>query len=494
MDFPIILNPGMGPPLWKQLSCSLREAIEHGRLSPGDALPPTRHLAHLLGVSRDTVVRSYEELKAQGYVEAITGSGTFVRRRPVARVSGDSNENGRSTAWRQAESFRLSQQAAALANLKLGEATSADQPALNFGAAPADLLPVRLWREILARHSNLRDPLRLDYSADVFGYRPLREAIASYLRRSKGLDCQADEIVVFTDSQHAHDLIARLVINPGDLVVMEDPGYGAARKLFQCYGATVCPIPVDEEGLVTSELESVRGHCKLIYVTPSHQDPTGAAMSMVRRKALLEWANRHGAVIIEDAFDSDYRYASQPMPALMKLDATGSVLYVYSFWKTLFPISTVGCIVLPPALASLFERSKLLTQRNFPIVEHYALTDFIAEGHLERHIRKTRAIYARRRQALIFALSRRLKSAVQFAKESAGLHALVRFDLKRDDETILRCASEAALPLASTQPYYVRQSRTGEFLVAFAALPESQCEEVVDRFVELLTLSDISRT
>jgi GntR family transcriptional regulator/MocR family aminotransferase len=339
----------------------------------------------------------------------------------------------------------------------------------------------------------LQNPLRLDYAAHVFGHRPLREAIASYLRRSKGLECQADQIVVFADSQHAHDLIARLFLNPGDVVVMENPGYGAARKLFQCYRATVCPIPVDAEGLVTNELESVRGRCKLIYVTPSHHDPTGAAMPMVRRRALLEWANRHGAVIVEDAFDSDYRYASEPMPPLMQMDASGSVLYVYSFWKILFPISTVGCLVLPPALTSVFERSKLLTQRNFPIVEHYALTDFISEGHLERHIRKTRTIYAKRRQTLIFALSRGLKTAVRFGKESAGLHALVRFNLNLDDETILRCASEAALPLASTKPYYAGRPGAGEFLLAFAALPESQCDEIVDRFVELLISLDGSK-
>lgn len=486
MDFPINLNPELDIPLWKQLSEALCQAIESGRLSPGEPLPPTRHLAQLLNVSRDTVVRSYEELIGQGYLEATPGSGTFVRHRPSAGLSAarpeDESPAGHARAWLT----RLSAYGIKVMQFRHSGAESGDQPDLNFGAAPPDLLPSTKWRELLARRCNLQESARLLYEADSFGCRSLREALASYLRRSKAINCTSDQIALFSDSQHGLDMLARLLLNPGDVAVVEDPCYGGAREVFRAYGARLHPIPVDEQGLVTSELEGIEERPKLIYVTPSHQDPTGVVMSLERRQQLLAWARRRDVVIVEDAFDSDYRYGSEPMPALKGLDDTAAVLYLYSFWKILYPLSTAGCLVLPHAVTSVFEQAKLRTHRNFPVVEHYALADFIVEGHLERHIRKTRSIYTKRRQALMFALSRLFHTAVSYLKESAGLHLLVRFSLGIDDHTILKCAREAGLPLVSTSAYYLDEPVSGEFLIPFAIIPEEGSAELVGRFAQLL--------
>ncbi len=480
MDFPITLDLSSKVTLWKQLSAALTEAILTGRLRPGENLPPTRALAQLLSVSRDTVVRAYDELTTQGYVEGSTRAGTRVRNSIMNARAAEAKTQIESRMRATDQVEQLSRYAERLIKIEPAGATSFDQPALNFGAPPAEHLPGKQWREILARHAVLQDTTRLVYDSELFGHRPLREAIASFLRRSKALNCTSDQIVVFSDSQQAFDLIARILLNEGDQVVLENPGYGGARENLMSHGAVIHPISIDEHGMVTDELASVPQPCKLVHATPAHHDPTGVVMSLERRQKLLQWARQAGAFIIEDAFDSDFRYGSQPMPALQSLDQTDSVIYLYSFWKVLYPITTAGCMVLPPPLVDVFARAKVLIKRNFPIVEHYVLTEYINEGHLERHIRKMRAIYERRRQKLIYALAQNFRTAVTYYKESAGLHLLVRFNHDVTDGAIVESAARAGLPIASTRPYYVENPVAGEFLSPFASISEDQIEQKVE--------------
>jgi len=487
MDFPITLDPSSKTPLWKQLSGALAEAILQGRLRPGDNLLPSRVLGQMLGISRDTVVRAYDELATQGYVEGSTRAGTKVRHAPLLDFK--PTDGRRLSEVRPAlvsHPTPLSRYAERLVQIQSAGATSFDQPELNFGGPPAEHLPARQWREILTRQAVLQDTTKLAYDSELFGHRPLREAIAAYLRRSKAINCSSDQVVVFSDSQHALDLIARILLNEGDRVVVENPGYGGARENLMSHGAVLHPVAIDEHGLITEQLSAVAGPCKLVHVTPAHHDPTGVVMSLERRQKLLQWAKQAGAYIIEDAFDSDFRYGSQPVPPLQVLDDTGSVIYLYSFWKVLYPICSGGCMILPPHLVDVFARAKVLVKRNFPAIEHYVLADFISEGYLERHIRKVRGVYERRRQKLIYALAQNFKTGVSYHKESAGLHLLVRFNIGASDSEIKESAILAGLPMVGTGPYYVGESRPGEFLIPFASIREDDIEQIVQHLADSL--------
>jgi len=486
MNFPITLDPATGVPIWKQLFTSLREAILSGRLQPGETMPSTRRLSQSLRISRDTVVRCYEDLSAQGYITTIRGGATVVAQLPSPGPATASITA--SPAPKSEKNIELSHFARRMMDLELSRTCTADSQNI-MSAAPLDLLPSRLWREIFARHCSIQDVRTLTQDEEALGSLHLRESIASYLRRSKALRCDADQIIVFADSQHPLDFLVRVLLNPGDTVAVETPGYRGARDNLLSHGVTLQGIPIDEDGLVVGELSSISGKCKLAYVTPSHHDPTGVVMSMSRRRQLLSWASRNGAWIVEDAFDSDYCYGSQPLPALQGMDESESVIYIYSFWKTLFPLSMIACLVVPRSLAAMFHKAKLIIQRNYPVAEYYTLADFLAEGHLERHIRKSRDIYAKRRQALLFALTQHFKSAVTYYKESAGLHAMIRLDVGVSEEEILGCAAESGLPMMSTKSYYLSDPLPGEFLIPFAWLKEEFTARAVERLAQLLGIN-----
>jgi GntR family transcriptional regulator/MocR family aminotransferase len=251
-------------------------------------------------------------------------------------------------------------------------------------------------------------------------------------------------------------------------------------------GAQMVPIDVDESGMRIEDLKRSEVSCKFVYVAPTYHDPTGAAMSLERRKQLLQWARQSNSLVVEDAFDSDYRYFGQPLPSLQSLDENGDVLYIYSMWKTLYPLSAVGVLVVPYRLISLFERVKLLAERQLPALEHLALTDFITEGHLERHMKRVRAVYTKRRQALIHALSLQFRSSVKIPKQSAALHLMLRLQSDLPTEQIMASARESNLPLVSTELYYVENPRSDEFLVAFASLDEGEIDGNVARWAKSL--------
>jgi len=486
MDFPVVLDSKSKTPVFLQVARALRERILSGQLKPGSRLPSTREMGETLGISRATVVKSYDDLLSQGLIEATPGGRTCVSRR-LRTGAGEDPARRRATPIAHADlDGRISAESRQMMDLTLSYATSADRPELNYGSPPLDMLPARQWKEVLLEHCRAQSPAAFDYSPDPFGYPALRESIAGYLSRAKALNCAAEQIVVFPGSQQALNYTCRLLIDQGDAVVVENPGYTGARDNFLARGARLVPVDVDEDGLTVSALYELDRPPKLVYVTPGHHDPSGAIMSLARRRQLVDWASRHDVTIVEDAWDGDYRYVSPSLPALQGLDTNGRVIYIYSFWKVLYPLSAVGCLVLPPPLVPLFERARLLAERQFPMLEHYALNDFIAEGHLERHIKKTRAVYARRRQALISALSRNFRAAVTIPKQSAGLHLTVRFAAELQGSDIAYLAGQAGLPLTATAQYYLHSSRAGEFLIPFALLPEHDIGAAVDRLADLL--------
>ena len=492
-DFTETLGPDFAPgleldrhsdqPLHKQLFLSLRRRINSLELMPGQLMPSTRQLAEKLAVSRTTVVRAYDDLLGQGYIKAVDGIGTFVSERPA--INKVVRYEGQTPA-----SIRLSQYARRLLQMKDTLLSSADHPALNYGAAPLEQLPIRQWRQILLKYCREHNPTKHDYAVEPLGFLPLRQALASYLQRSRALTCEASEVAVFTGSLDALKLLSKLLIDAGDTVIVENPGFNFARKHFESMQANVHAIPVDSDGIRVDLLVNAPTRAKLIYVTPSHHDPTGAMMPLERRKQLLAWAEKNDTIIIEDDYDSEYRYIGSPVPALHALATRGNVIYVSSFWKTLHPLVDSSYMVVPNSLAPVVAHAINMRETNassaLPLLEQYALTDFIHNGHLERYIRKTNPVYLKRWHAAIAALTKYLRKEVSIARESAAMHLLVRFIADWSDEDIVECAARAGFALVSMASYYQDEAPGGEFLVPFAHLSEAEIDSSIGEFSQLL--------
>lgn len=473
MDFPIELDLQSTIPIFIQLSQSLKECIITGALKPGAPLPPSRDLAESLGISRGTVIKAYDDLIAQGYLDAITGSGTFVSKR--VQVEQALQERLRGTPSAALESS-LSKDAKRLMQLNFSHGISGYMEELNYGAPPDDMLPLAQWKECLAKQSRLQQPHHFDCTPETLGHYRLRSEIANYLGRAKGLKCEAEQVVVFNGSQQALNHIAGALIDPGETVVVENPGYGGARDNFLMRDARVVPIDVDRDGLCVDHLDVIGEPVKLVYTSPSHHDPTGAIMSLERRKQLVQWASKKNAILLEDGWDSDYVYAPPAIPSLQSLDNENRVIYLYTFWKLMYPLITIGCAVVPRSLVPVLDRVKFMSERQFPVLEHHAMADFIASGSLERHIKKTKRIYEKRRRALVESLFGAFKTDVEIPKQSASLHICVRFKQSLLDGDLLEAAAQARLPMVSTAPYYVERAVAGEFLIPFAGMSENEIE------------------
>jgi GntR family transcriptional regulator/MocR family aminotransferase len=281
-----------------------------------------------------------------------------------------------------------------------------------------DLFPLELWAQVTARRLR-RASTRLLLGCEPMGYGPLRQAVADYLNASRGVKCGPAQVAIVSGVQEALDLVARLFLNPGDRVAMEDPGYPGAANVFAALGAKISGLPVDDEGLVL-RAAGLRGS-RLVYVTPAHQFPLGTTMSLPRRLALLEWARTSAALIFEDDYDGEYRYSTRPVPALQGLDRNGLVLFAGSFGKVLFPSLRLGYLVVPPDLVKHFEAVKSVTSRHPPLVEQAVLCDFITEGHFGRHLRRMRQVYAERLSALLDGARERLTGLLEISSVEAGL-------------------------------------------------------------------------
>lgn len=483
MDLSLTLDNAAPTPLYRQLYEALRQAILSGRLAPGDRLPATRDLAHALAVSRTTVTVAYDQLLAEGYLVARTGAGTFVSSDlPDASLMPAAPEPAAQPAR---PPLPLSAYGRRLASA--GPLRGASLPAAvtfgHYGRPALDAFPVDTWRRLLLRHARAgRAPL--GYADDAQGHAPLREALAAHLQRSRAVRCTPDQIVIVGGSQQGLDLIARLLVDLGDGVALEEPGYLGARHAFQAAGARLIPVPVDDAGLLVDRLPA---GVKLVHVTPSHQFPTGVVLSLPRRLALLEWARTQGALIIEDDYDSEFRYGDRPIPSLQGLDTAGVVLYVGTFSKILFPALRLGYMVVPPDWAPLFSRAKFLADRQAPLLEQLALTDFIVEGHLERHLRRMRVLYEGRRRCLLQALREHLGDRVTVLGDHAGLHVTLRLRTPLDGEAIAERAAAFGVGVATTRACYLERPEEAELVLGYAHLDEVRIEAGVRRLAEALT-------
>ncbi len=489
MDLAITLDSNASVPLHRQLYEELRRAILSGRLPPRQRIPSTRTLAKSLGISRTTVTQSYEQLLSEGYIQTIVGSGTFV----CAQLPDEllhSTPTG-STQKITRPQIKLSKYAASLHQSDVRGVpviTEPDAPiSFRYGRPAFEQFPMKLWCKLLSRHCRSNSDW-LDYTTDPLGHRPLREAIARYLARSRAVQCAPNQVMITNGTQQALYLVMRLLLDPGDAIALEDPGYLSARQIFLTQGAKLLPVAVDKSGLVVKQLVKYSSESiKLVYVTPSHQFPTGAILSLPRRLELLSWAQQTGALIIEDDYDSEYRYGAQPIPALQGLERSDSVLYIGTFSKVLFPSLRIGYLVLPQSLVSLFTRAKWLNDRHLPLLEQYVLADFIEEGHLERHLRQMRKLYEQRRQVLVQALNAHMGKRATILGEKAGIHLMVQLHTNLEDEQIVHRAAQVGVGMMSAQPHYLKAFRTGEFIFGYSELTEQQLQEGIRRLAKVVS-------
>jgi GntR family transcriptional regulator / MocR family aminotransferase len=461
------LDHAAATPLFRQLYAHLKEAILAGALGAGARLPPTRQLGRLLSVSRQTVLAAYEQLMAEGYLRATVGQGTFVSDSlPAAGARGVAP-----ASLLRPLSARGQALAGAMASVRFHQgplrAFRASMPGL-------DLFPFELWRRLEARRWR-RPGFELGYS-DPAGHAPLRELLCAYLRASRGVDCAPEQIVITAGSQQALFLLAQLLLAPGDGVWVESPGYQGACAPLVAANARICTVPVGAEGMDVAYAARHYPDARMVFATPSHQLPLGVTMSLARRLELLNWAGAAGAWIVEDDYDSEYRYTGPPLASLQSLDRSGCVIYVGTLSKVLFPGMRLGYVVAPPALAGPLARARAVLDRHNPIMPQLVLADFMAGGHFARHIRRTRDAYAERRAALLDALAEKLGGELETGPSDAGLDICTHFLRGHDEAQVVRAALEQGIDVRPLS-YYANPAavpacaaRPG-LLLGFSAIP-----------------------
>ncbi|NTF86586.1 PLP-dependent aminotransferase family protein [Agrobacterium rhizogenes] len=463
----------------------LKAQIANGIYASGSPMPSTRLLAAELGVARSTVTIAYEQLLSEGFIESRQGARTRVAMlRPVESLP----ECAASTA---ATERRLSAYGERLQVLSHPPPHNPSKLIVDFryGDLAASDFPTLLWkRAVDDTIRRRRDRLAYD---DPRGSLALRTALQAYLWRARGIRCELGQLIIVNGSQQGLDLCTRLLVDPGDAVVIEDPCYAMARNVFAAIGATVVSVPADHEGLRTDLLQAI--DARLAYVTPSHQFPLGGVMPIGRRNALLAWSRQCGAYVIEDDYDGEYRYDIAPVPPLQTLGGAGNVIYLGTLSKTLSPTLRLGYMVVPQELAEVFAAAKRLTDRHSPQLEQEAAAMLIATGAYERHVRRTRRRNAARRATLLAALRAKLGDRLTIVGADAGLHVIVWCNTisANEESQLIERARQARIGLYPVTPTYAaadapyRPDRAG-FIIGYASLDEHQIERGVDVLATVL--------
>jgi GntR family transcriptional regulator/MocR family aminotransferase len=482
----VFVKLGSGQPLGQQIYQAFRRAILCGEMAPAARLPSTRALGLELGVSRNVVLLAYEQLLAEGYAEGRAGSGTYVAGALPETPRAPRSHRGPRAA-RAARPGRLSRYGRRLAEIPPASPTAYSPEHrlphdFRYGVPSTEDFPHGIWRGIVSRRMRAGSLGAMAYGP-AEGHAPLRQALAAYLRRARGVVCEPDQIIIVNGSQQALDLASRVLLDPGDHVVIEDPQYQGARRVFAAAGALAVPVSVDADGLDVARIPSRGADARLAYVTPSHQFPTGVVMSLARRLALLEWAERAGAYIAEDDYDSEYRYEGRPIEAVQGLDSAGRVIYMGTFSKVLFPALRLGYLVLPPPLVEPFIAAKWLTDRHTATLEQEVLAEFVADGHFERHLRRARTRNAFRRSALLESLAEHLGDRVEVMGANAGVHLVVwlRDIPPRALERVIAESAEAGVGVYPVAPYYVEPPRRAGLILGYASLTEREIRTGIGR-------------
>ncbi len=461
------VNRSSAVPLHRQVYDGLRQAILEGRLRPGERIPSSRALAAELAVSRLPVLTAFEQLLHEGYLVGRVGSGTFVSNAlpddllfSPARPENPPSRRKRTTAFDPPAPHRHEY---SLAPFRVS------LPAL-------DRFPHDTWARLVARHAHGLPHAAMAYG-DPAGLRALRSAIAAHLRAARAVRCEAEQILVVSGSQAALRLAAAVLLSRGDRIAMEEPGYPGARATFAAGGARVIPVPVDDEGMSVSALWKRGARIRAAYVTPSHQYPLGMSMTAGRRFALLDWAVRRNAWILEDDYDSEYRYVSRPLGALQGIDGHDRVIYIGTFSKVLFPALRIGYLVMPPALRQQFIEAREAFDLFPPTLYQPVLAEFLRAGHFARHLRRMRGVYRDRRDALLTGLARYCGNRLTVSNADAGLHVAALLPPGIDDTAVVRRMAERGLTATALSTCYAQPARKSGLLLGFGGASE---EELLD--------------
>ncbi|MCA9999832.1 MAG: PLP-dependent aminotransferase family protein, partial [Anaerolineales bacterium] len=429
---------------------------------------------------RVTVLQAYEQLEVDGFVEGRTGAGTYVAHNlPV---------NGRRCPLEpRPEPFQpaLSRWGTRLTN-SLSHLPRRYPTEIDFtpGRVRATGFPYDLWRRTVGRVLNNGDEL-LTHSGAAAGYRPLREAIANHLMRQRGVQCRPEQVVIVSGVQQAVDILARLLLQSGDEVLVETPGSRAVYRLLQTHGAHLSPLLVGDAGFSVSTIQT-ESQARLALVTPAHQFPHGGGLPLPQRLALLAWAKRQQAVIIEDDTDGDLRYGERPLTALQGLDDNGHVVYLGDLSRLMFPALGLGYVVLPLSLKRPFVHAKRLLHGNIPLPNQIALADFMREGHFETHLRQLRRIYQERWETLTTALDKEIGNKICFSRAAAGTHLLVYLPTGVNEKELVRETAVCGVGIAPGTPYHLQRPVAPSILLSFSGLTQAEIEEGVRRLAKIL--------
>lgn len=465
-------------PLFRQVYLGLREAILSGNFHSGEKLPSTRDLAEQLGVSRTVALLAYDQLLAEGFAAGRAGSGTYVScgvgtarpARPEGAVKLRLSHFGSaaSAAWSQVD-FPARRRPALVYDFA-------------YGRSDLQTFPFEMWRRILLRCARQAPAADLDYGPAA-GNVTLRKAICAHLRRSRAVACDPSQVIVVNGSQQALDLIARVLIQPGDPVVIENPSYQGTREVLRAAGARLLPVAVDREGLNPAKLPP---RARLAFVTPSHQFPTGAILPLSRRLALLRWGKQNNAVLVEDDYDGEFRYEGQPLESLQGLDREGRVIYIGTFSRTIFSALRIGYLIAPQPLVPAFTAAKWLCDRHTATLEQETLAEFILSGMYERYLRRVRRRNTARRQALLEAVRTHLGDRVEITGEGAGAH-IVLWPLRRAaEETVVARAAALGVGVYGISPYFLKKPSQPGILLGYSRLREREIREGIRRLSQVL--------
>lgn len=461
------------------LYAALKAAVMERRLPAGTRIPSTRTVAQSFGIARGTVVKVFELLAAEGLVRSETGSGTW-----VAPLREAGKPVGARPSATPAETGRLSRRSAALLQFRfVAPARTIDTTLFPFYPA-LDLFPFTAWQQIASRRMRSLDAATMQNQPPL-GYLPLREAIADYLRVSRGISCTAERVAVVSGVQQALDIVARLVADPGDTALVEDPCYPGAAAVLTAAGLRLMPLAVDAQGLPLPKVRRGTARTRLAFVTPAHQAPLGMIMSAQRRIDLLAWAGRSDAVIFEDDYDSEFRYSGWPVPALAASEHGSRVITFGSFTKTLYPSLRIGYVVLPEWLVEPFAGALSVTSRYAEPTLQQILFDFIVQGHYARHIQRMRGRYAERRQLLTRELEEKLSSFIQPDAAGEGL-ATIAWLTRLSATRVCRVGLDHHIALVPLSRYVVKYSRPEALVLGFANASPATLPSTLDRLKRTL--------
>ncbi|HEV2400070.1 MAG TPA: PLP-dependent aminotransferase family protein [Candidatus Sulfotelmatobacter sp.] len=471
----IHVDRSLTEPLHRQIYNAFRSAIVDGRLRPGQRVPSTRILATEIAVSRFPVLNAYAQLLAEGYLEARVGAGTVVSDSLPEQLTTSAPAGAKKPSPRRGTrhvSLRCSQ-------LPRREFLPwfAHLGAFRVGQVAMDQFPLQIWSALVARHSRSLN-IKSAHYGDLMGHESLRRAIANYLKTSRSVRCEPDQVLIVNGSQQALEITTRVLLNPGDRVWVENPSYHLAREVFTLNGCDLVPVPVDIEGLNVPAGIQRCGKARAAFVTPSHQFPLGVTLSASRRLQLIDWAQHAGAWIIEDDYDSEYRYESLPIASLQGLDPNSRVIYIGTFSKVLFPSLRLGYIVVPPDLIDRFVIMRRTMDLGPPTLYQQVLADFIEEGHFARHLRRMRVYYGGLRRVLFDNVTRLLGDSAEIAGDEAGMHLTLLLRTRHRDRELAHQALAHNLSLWPLSPSYVTGTRQGLILGFGATTTKEICDGV----------------